>query len=245
MRKVGLIGGTGVDHWGPPGQAVPGATPYGEASGPVQRFPMGDFEIIFIPRHGAEHCHPPHGVNYRANIHLLKELQVTGVLAVNAVGGIAPTLAAGDLVVPDQLIDYTWGRAHTFSDSAADTLQHIEFAQPFDGALTQCILQAARDVDEVVHGRGCLGVTQGPRLETAAEIRKLRGDGCDLVGMTSMPEAALAREAGLPYASLAVVANRAAAEHEEPITMIEIERILSHAMVRAKRVLTRTMESMT
>jgi 5'-methylthioinosine phosphorylase len=164
--------------------------------------------VIFMPRHGNPAQHPPHKVNYRANIQALKQMGVSHLLAVTAVGSVAPRLEVGDFVVPDQIIDYTSGREHTFFDQKID---HIDFTYPYDEALRQQII----DVAMVTEGVNCIlsgtyGCTNGPRLETAAEVQRLHHDGCTIVGMTAMPEAALAREIGLPYAGLSVVVNKGA-----------------------------------
>ena len=182
-------------------------------------------------------------MNYRANIAALGALEVQAILAVNAVGGVDPSLPPGALVVPDQLIDYTYGRDHSFFDGEAGPLDHVEFAEPFTPALRRALLGAGSEAGIAVHEGGCLAVTQGPRLETAAEVRRLARDGNDLVGMTTMPEAVLAREAGLPYACLAVVANPAAGL-AEPITQEAIEATLAAAMNDARRLVATLTESL-
>ena len=212
---------------------------FGEASAPAARVSLAGRDVWFLARHGRPHRIPPHRINYRANIDGLKQLGVDGIIAINAVGGIDPALPPGSLVVPDQLIDYTWGRAHSFSDDAASPLLHVEFAHPFEGRLRKALLVAAGVAELGVVGSGCLAVTQGPRLETAAEVRRLQKDGCTVVGMTSMPEVALAREVGLDYASLCVVANAAAGVGDAPISLGEIERVLASAMGSAVRLLNR------
>jgi len=169
---------------------------------------LADQPIIFLPRHGHPAMQPPHKVNYRANIQALKQMGVTQLLAVTAVGSVAPELEVGDFVVPDQIIDYTSGREHTFFDQE---IYHIDFTYPYDVTLRQQIAEVAA----VTAGVNCIasgvyGCTNGPRLETAAEVQRLHNDGCTIVGMTAMPEAALAREAGLPYAGLSVVVNKGA-----------------------------------
>lgn len=233
---LAVIGGTGaldlLDAAGPPAELI--ATRWGQPSTAPVPIRLGACDGWFLARHGRPHRIPPHRVNYRANIAVLKELGVTQLVAINAVGGIAPGLAAGDLVLPDQLIDYTWGRSQSFSDDEESPLQHIEFARPFAGRCFTALEAAAARSAVTVHSGGCYAVTQGPRLETAAEIRRLAADGCSLVGMTAMPEAALAREAGIDYASLCVIANPAAAEDAEPISIDDIHRVLEHAMARVK-----------
>ncbi len=238
MKRLGLIGGTGLDHWGNVVASHPVNSVYGPPSAAPAEYQIGNTRVFFLPRHGEQHQVPPHAVNYRANIDVLKQLGIEGIIAVNAVGGISSHGHPGALMLPDQLIDYTWGRAHTFSLSAEDKLQHVEFAKPFDGHVRRGLIKAAGIAGIDVTDGGCIGVSQGPRLETAAEIRRFKQDGCDLVGMTSMPEAALAREAGLDYASLCVSANWAAGLEDAPVTMEAIEATLSDAMVRVRQLLT-------
>jgi len=237
MRRLGLIGGTGLDHFGKPVGSHEINTGHGQPSAGLAEYHIGATQVFFLPRHGEQHEIPPHAVNYRANIDAFRQLEVEGIVAVNAVGGISNPYQPGTLSVPDQLIDYTWGRAHTFSMSAGDGLLHAEFAGPFDGHVRSGLLKAAAGAGIDVVDGGCVAVSQGPRLETAAEIRKFMRDGCDLVGMTSMPEAALAREAGLDYASLCITANWAAGLDLEPVNMAAIEATLASSMTRVRKVL--------
>lgn len=237
MPRLGLIGGTGLDEFGRAIASHDLTSVFGQPSSKFAEYQIGDLQLFFLPRHGARHEIPPHAVNYQANIDAFKQLEVEGIIAVNAVGGISSATPPGALCVPDQLIDYTWGRAHTFSMAGGDDLLHIEFAQPFNGRLRSGLLHAANAANIDVTNGGCVAVTQGPRLESAAEIQKLRQDGCDLVGMTSMPEAALAREAGLDYASLCVTANWAAGLEQEPVTMAAIEATLATAMIEVRKLL--------
>lgn len=236
---LAVIGGTGAldlfEQCGAP--ALAADLPWGQPSMPPVPIRLSAAKAWFLARHGQPHRIPPHRVNYRANIACLKGLGVRHIVALNAVGGIAPELAAGDLVLPDQLIDYTWGRVQSFSDDADTTLLHVEFARPFDGRCRTALRTAALRKGIALHANGCYGVTQGPRLETAAEVRRLAADGCTVVGMTAMPEAALAREAGIDYASLCVVANPAAAEGAPPISLDEIHRVLVQAMGTVKTLL--------
>ncbi|MCG2634287.1 MAG: S-methyl-5'-thioinosine phosphorylase [Gammaproteobacteria bacterium] len=208
----GLIGGSGVDRLPgfEPQRRLPAETRYGPASAPLVIGLLRGHQVAFIPRHGVDHQLPPHRVNYRANTRLLQQAGVTGVVALAAVGAINPAYISGSLAVPDQLIDYTWGRQQTFYDGEVETLEHVDFTEPFDFELRQSLLEAASGCSVPVSDGGCVGVTQGPRLETAAEINRLGRDGADLVSMTLLPEAALAREAGLPYVALAIVVNQAA-----------------------------------
>ena len=237
MRRLGLIGGTGLDNWGAATRSHPLAGSYGQPSAELTEYAVGDLQVFFLPRHGESHEIPPHAVNYRANIDAFRQLEVEGIIAVNAVGGISNRNQPGTLTVPDQLIDYTWGRDHTFSLTATDELAHIEFEKPFDGHLRPALIRASALASVELSDGGCIGVTQGPRLETAAEVKRLKQDGCDLVGMTSMPEAALAREAGLDYASLCINANWAAGLEKEPVTMEAIEATLKDAMVEVRKLL--------
>jgi len=235
--KLAVIGGTGALNLFPAGRSVSLTTPFGPPSDRPRAITIGDAEVWFLARHGDPHRIPPHKINYRANIHALKTLGADSVLAINAVGGLAAELEAGSMLVPDQLIDYTWGRAHTFSDGGSAPLRHIDFTRPFDGPLRDRLLAAARRAGhEMVEG-GCHAVTQGPRLETAAEVAQLAAAGCTVVGMTAMPEAALAREAGLDYTSLGVVANAGTGLDDGPITEDDIHRVLQAAMQKVAAII--------
>ncbi|MGN2244556.1 S-methyl-5'-thioinosine phosphorylase [Frateuria sp. GZRR33] len=201
-------------------------TPYGPASGEVV---LGDFagkRLAFLARHGESHTLAPHRVNYRANLWALHALGARRVIGVNAVGGIRGDMGPRTLVVPDQLIDYTHGRATSFCDVEGAEVKHIDFSEPYTASLRQALLDAAGRAGIAVIDGGCYGATQGPRLETRAEIARMKRDGCDLVGMTGMPEAALARELELQYACLSLVANFAAGCGDE--AEISIEEIFAH-----------------
>lgn len=235
---LGIIAGTGALDLFETVEERPLTTRWGRHSAPPARVRLGSGGSAWmLARHGRPHRIPPHRVDYRANIAALAELGVTRVVALNAVGSIDPALAPGALVLPDQLIDYTWGRAHSFSDSAEHPLEHIEFGEPFARSVRELLMAAAARAGIAIHPGGCYGVTQGPRLETAAEIGRLARDGCTLVGMTAMPEAALAREAGLAYASLCVVANPAAGLAAESISVDEIHAVLAASMNRVESLL--------
>lgn len=184
-------------------------TPYGAMSADVEWLDVNGHELLALRRHGPGHGIPPHKVNYRANLWGLYHAGARQCLAVNAVGTLDPKFPPGTLAVPNQLIDYSYGREHSFSDGSNE-LQHVEFEFPFDAQLTGQVVAAAERAGITLQGQGVLGVTQGPRLETAAEIDRLGRDGCSMVGMTAMPEAGLARELGLSYASCAVAVNWAA-----------------------------------
>jgi 5'-methylthioinosine phosphorylase len=232
---IGIIGGTGFGRIAEmvAAQSVELETEYGWPSAAVVIGQIDHAAVAFLARHGSPHRIAPHRVNYRANIAVLKALGVTEIIAINAVGGIADWAAPGAIALPTQLIDYTHGRPSSFSDVGDRVVEHIDFSEPFSESLRQRLLAAAAAAALVVHDGGVIAVTQGPRLETRAEIERLRRDGNDLVGMTSMPEAALAREAGLAYASIAVSANAAAGcGGSEAISMHEIEQTLAEAMQR-------------
>lgn len=189
-----------------------------------------DQDVLFLPRHGVGHRLPPHRINYRANVDALKLAGASEIVAVVAVGGIRRDLPPAALAIPADIIDYTYGRGHSYCDGESDAVQHIEFAPPYSERLRDSLLAAA---GEPLPENTVLGVTQGPRLESAAEIRRMQRDGCDMVGMTSMPEAALAREAGMDYANLAVVVNWAAGIGEGAIHA-EIEQSIAQGMARVE-----------
>ena len=239
MKKIAIIGGTGLTQM--PELEIhnrkTATTVYGEPSSPLVCGQLAGADVVFIARHGNDHSIPPHCVNYRANLAALKEQGVNVILAVNAVGGIHQDMGAGALVVPHQVIDYTYGREHTLSDGATALLQHVDFTNPYTESLRQQLLAALKPLAQDVIDGGVHGVTQGPRLESAAEIDRLERDGCDLVGMTGMPEAALARELGLPYACVALVVNPAAGRSVAEISMADIQRVLDSRMPIIRRAL--------
>lgn len=241
-----VIGGSGRYELGvtADGQAENAIeTPYGDPSSPVSVLQFGRVEVGFLARHGLQHQHPPHRVNYRANIWALKSLGCNAIVALNAVGAVNPTWSPGTLVIPDQIIDYTWGRESSFEDASSLDALHIDFSHPYDKTWTQTLLAAGDELGlELVDG-GVHGVTQGPRLETTAEVRRLANDGCDLIGMTGMPEAALAREAGIPYVCLAVVVNPAAGVTEDVITMDEVKACLAETEVQTQSLLGQVIRS--
>ena len=214
-------------------------TPYGEPSGALTFGRLAGSEVVFLARHGYGHTIAPHEINYRANIWLLKELNVEGIFALASVGGIREDLVPGTLVIPDQIIDYTHSRKATFFEGSGTPVTHVDFTQPYSESLRARLVQAARQAGEVVVDGAVYGCTQGPRLETAGEINRLQRDGADLVGMTGMPEAALARELELEYACLAVVVNYAAGKgtSRERIELGELHEVLDETMVRTVRIL--------
>ncbi|ASP40268.1 5'-methylthioadenosine phosphorylase [Bacterioplanes sanyensis] len=240
-----IIGGTGLTQIDGPEQlsAEPVITELGAPSSTPQRGVWQQQPVVFLSRHGHPHAIPPHKINYRANLLALQQLGVNRIIAVNAVGGIHPDMGSGAIVIPQQLVDYTWGRESTFFDGDFMPLQHIDFTHPYDETLRQQLLTAAKACNITVHDHGVYGATQGPRLETIAEIQKLQHDGCDLVGMTGMPEAALARELNIPYASICLVVNPAAGKSDELITMDYIRQVLDHGMHQVIRVIEGLLQS--
>ncbi|MEO7916005.1 MAG: S-methyl-5'-thioinosine phosphorylase [Dokdonella sp.] len=201
-------------------------TPFGKPSGDIVTGLFAGKRLAFLARHGESHSVPPHRVNYRANVWALHQLGAQSVIGVNAVGGIRDDMGPRAVVVPDQIIDYTHGRLSSYCDVDGAKVEHIDFSYPYTSDLREELVAAAgRAGIECVDG-GCYGATQGPRLETVAEITRMRRDGCDLVGMTGMPEAGLARELGVRYACLALVANWAAGCGDEG--EISIEEIFAH-----------------
>ena len=213
------------------------STPYGEPSSPLIYGELGGQAVVFLARHGQHHTLPPHKINYRANLWALHRIGVQQVIAIAAVGGIRDDMAPGVLAFPDQLVDYTWGRHCTFFEDNLSHVTHIDFTEPYFPELRARLIEAARALDLEARESCTYAAMQGPRLETAAEIRKLERDGCDILGMTGMPEAALARELGLRYATCAVVANWAAGKVAGEITMADIERNLVASMDKVKALL--------
>jgi 5'-methylthioinosine phosphorylase len=214
-------------------------TPHGEPSSSLTFGRICGCEVVFLARHGYGHTIAPHEVNYRANIWALKDAGADAIVSVASVGGIRKDIAPGSLVLPDQIIDYTWGRRGTFFDGPGTAVHHIDFTEPYSASLRNRILKAAAACRETVIDGGVYAATQGPRLETAAEINRLERDGADIVGMTGMPEAALAREMGLEYAAIAVVANYAAGRGDSAraIALARIEAVLEEAMGRVRRII--------
>lgn len=211
-------------------------TPFGEPSGALTFGRIGAEEVVFLARHGYGHTIPPHLVNYRANIWALVRAGARRAVSVASVGGIRGDLSPGTVVVPHQIIDYTWGRKMTFHEGQESPVVHIDFTQPYDPTLRGRILAAAKVAGIAVVDGAVYAATQGPRLETAAEIDRLERDGADVVGMTGMPEAVLAREADLPYAAIAVVANFAAGRGDSAsaIEFARIEAVLKQSMVQVR-----------
>ncbi|MDH3354983.1 MAG: S-methyl-5'-thioinosine phosphorylase [Chromatiales bacterium] len=241
MSKLAIIGGTGLDTLEGLKEVEHQSleTPYGTLSSPIRMGSLQGRTIYFLPRHGSGHTVPPHKVNYRANIWALKEAGIDTIIAINAVGGISEEMAPGTISIPDQLIDYTWGRSSTYFEDGLEHVTHIDFTDPFCEGLRHKLISTAQRYEIPFVDRGTFAVTQGPRLESRAEIVRLERDGCELVGMTTMPEAALAREQEICYASIAVVANWAAGKSDEEITMAIIEQNLLSGMERVRMLLER------
>lgn len=214
-------------------------TPYGEPSGALTFGEFAGAEVVFLARHGYGHTLAPHEINYRANIWALKELKVEGVIAVATVGGIRADLAPGTLVLPHQIIDYTHSRKATFFEGSEMPVIHVDFTQPYTRVLRERLITAAAACNEKVFDGAVYACTQGPRLETAAEIERIAREGGDVVGMTGMPEAILAREASLDYAALAVVINHAAGRGDsvQAIKLEELGEVMQATVGRAVRIL--------
>jgi 5'-methylthioinosine phosphorylase len=227
---LALIGGTGIYALAElqDAEAHQPVTKYGPPSGPIRIGRLAGKRVAFLARHGEGHSLPPHRINYRANLAALHALGATRVLALNTVGGITERFGPRVLACPEQLIDYTWGRISTYCEEEGSEVLHVDFGDPYTPMLRRTILAAAGRADVALVDRGCYGATQGPRLESKAEIARLRRDGCDLVGMTGMPEAGLARELGLEYACLAIVANWAAGAGPDPDEVITLQDVLDN-----------------
>ena len=245
MTVHAIIGGTGLTKLD--GLTIKAAlhidTPYGVPSAAVLKGDYAGREVLFLARHGHPHRIPPHQVNYRANLWALREAGAKAIIAVNAVGGIHAAMGTGHFCVPHQIIDYTYGREHSFFEGELEHVTHVDFSHPYDAGLRAKLAQALTAEHGAFSSHGVYGCTQGPRLETVAEIALMERDGCDIVGMTGMPEAALARELALPYACLALVVNPAAGKSRALISMAEIERALEEGMGTVKAVLARVLAS--
>jgi len=237
---LAIIGGTGLTQLAnlevSRRQVV--RTPYGELSGPLTFGAIRGVPAVFLARHGYGHTIPPHQVNYRANLWALKEQGASEIVSVVSVGGIRADLGPGKIVVPHQIVDYTWGRMSTFFENEAP-VKHVDFTEPYTAGLRNRLLSAAKACGEAVVDGAVYAATQGPRLETAAEIDRLERDGAEIVGMTGMPEAALAREIELGYAAIVVVVNHAAGRGASArgVALQEIEEVLKHSMGRVRKII--------
>ncbi len=240
MADLAIIGGTGLTSLN--GLEITKRevmhTPFGEPSGPLTHGVMNGKEVLFLARHGSGHTIPPHRINYRANLWALHNAGVKQVIAVAAVGGIHDALPPGALAIPDQIIDYTWGRPSTYFEDDLTHVTHVDFSYPYCETLRLMLIEQSKAAGLCVCTEGTYGATQGPRLESAAEIARMAHDGCTMVGMTGMPEAVLARELALDYACCAVSANWAAGKGDGAIiSMSEIEENLKVGMARVRSVL--------
>lgn len=244
---LGIIGGTGLTQLSnleiTHRQVV--RTPFGDPSGALTFGKLNGRDVVFLARHGYGHTIPPHEVNYRANIWALHAEGAARIVSVASVGGIRADLPPGTLAIPHQVLDYTWGRKHTFFEGPDQSVTHIDFTHPYSEALRARLLQAAAAAGQAIVSGGVYAATQGPRLESAAEIDRLERDGADMVGMTGMPEAALAKELGLPYAAVAVVVNHAAGrgDSSEEIHLDHINAVLKASMVKVRSLLEKLVEN--
>lgn len=246
MSELAIIGGTGLT-------ALKNLeitkremihTPFGEPSGPLTHGVLSGINVVFLARHGYGHTIPPHKINYRANIWALHNTGVKRIIAVAAVGGIAADLQPGMLAIPDQIIDYTASRENTFFADGLSHVTHIDFTEPYCEELRQILINACKHTKLHCVPNGTYATTEGPRLETAAEVERMARDGCTMVGMTGMPEAALARELELCYATCAVVVNKAAGRGLGPITMQEIEQTVNQGMEKVRTLLEHVVPSL-
>ena len=242
MKTLAIIGGTGLNQFDDfklikEHEGI--QTDLGSPSSNIIEGRLGNVRLLFLPRHGTSHSIAPHLINYRANLLALQQLGADEIIAINAVGGISKNAIAGHISIPDQIIDYTSAREHTFFDGVYKPLDHIDFTYPYDELLRKKILQAVIK-QPLIAGYTASGVyaaTQGPRLETISEIKRLERDGCDLVGMTGMPEAALARELNIPYVSICLVVNPAAGKSEGIIEIDQIRLVLEQGMTVIKKII--------
>lgn len=217
LKKFAVIIGSGFPALAGEGEGDTPATRFGEPSAPVHSITLGGCSLLTLRRHGEGHSIPPHAINYRANLAALKTLGADSVIALNTVGVISNVRESGQIAVPDQIVDYTWGRQHTIFDGSDGVVEHVDVTEPFSAPLRDHLLAAAKNARVDCYDGGVYAATQGPRLETAAEVNRLERDGADYVGMTAMPEASLAMEMGLDYAILAMIVNRAAGRGDTPI----------------------------
>lgn len=239
MTTLAIIGGTGLTQLSDLKiiKRERLDTPYGAPSAEFVTGELNDKTVIFLARHGNPHTIAPHNINYRANIWGLKQLGIQQIIAVAAVGGITEAMKPAHIAIPDQIIDYSYGRKHTFFDNENYPVTHIDFSHPYNPRLRQLLITAAANANIDITPTATYGCTQGPRLETPAEIKRMAQDGCDLVGMTAMPEAALAKELDIEYAAISVVANWAAGITNKEITMADIEHNLHSGMANTSLLL--------
>lgn len=245
MSKIAIVGGSGLTQLASLEiiRRDKINTPYGPPSGDLVQGSLAGNPVVFLARHGDGHSIPPHRINYRANIWALKQAGVQQIIAVFSVGALNQILP-GEIAFPDQIIDYTHSRAHTFFDDETSPVTHIDFTEPYCPKLREILQATARELGIVFGEGGTYGASQGPRLETAAEIRRMRQDGCDYVGMTGMPEAALARELGMTYAACVVVANQAAGMTPGEISVATMNKILEEGMENVRVLVRQVLEKL-
>jgi 5'-methylthioadenosine phosphorylase len=247
MPLLAIIGGSGLSKLGimEVTQRKVARTPYGEPSAALTLGRIRGRDVVFLARHGYGHTIAPHEVNYRANLWALKDAGADLVVSVASVGGIRGDTRPGQLLLPHQVIDYTWGRSSTYFEGVGVPVNHIDFTEPYSRELRRQILAAAQACGEMLVDGAVYAATQGPRLETAAEIGRLERDGADVVGMTGMPEASLAREISLEYATIAVVANYAAGrgDSRRAVPLDKIGEVLDEAMGRVRRIIEKLCET--
>ena len=235
-HQYAVIAGSGFQSFGEDAEEHHLTTDFGDPSSPVRELHYGERTVFLLARHGDGLVIPPHRINYRANLAALKSLDVASIIAINTIGVITAGRHPGEIAIPDQIIDYTYGRDHSFYDGESDNLDHIEFTEPFAQRLRRELCAAAEHSGIVVHDGGVLAVTQGPRLETSAEVNRLERDGADYIGMTAMPEASLARELDIEYACLSLIVNYAAGRGEKAIHA-DIEASTETARTQALKIL--------
>lgn len=235
-EQYAVIVGSGFTDFAESGEVRTVETPYGSPSAPLRTASFGHFDALVLLRHGDAHTLPPHAINYRANIAALREAGATAIVALNTVGVVSDKCRPGELAVPRQILDYTWGREHTIHDGGSARFDHIDFTDPFSENIRSSLIAAARSAGADCYDGGVYAVTQGPRLETAAEVDLLERDGADFIGMTAMPEASLAREMGIEYACLSLAVNFAAGRGDVPIHD-DVESNMAAARMQAMKVL--------
>jgi 5'-methylthioadenosine phosphorylase len=235
--RIAIIGGTGVYD---PGilndiQEEIVATPFGKVRALIGKYQ--DREVVFVPRHGEKHSVPPHKINYRANIWSLRELGVERVIATAAVGSLNSDMKPTDLVMVDQFLDFTRGREQSFYEGGETGVFHVDVTNPYCRELRQVLFRNAKDLGMNVHFNGTYICTEGPRFETAAEIRMYRLLRGDVVGMTSVPEVVLARELGICYATIGMVTNYAAGISPTPLTHSEVIEVMAQNMANLRKLI--------
>jgi 5'-methylthioadenosine phosphorylase len=239
QAEIGVFGGSGFYSFLDDAVEVTVETPYGPPAAPVTIGDVGGRRVAFLPRHGRRHELPPHRINYRANLWAMREVGVSRLIGPCAAGSLQPTVAPGDFVVPDQLVDRTWGRADTFYEGPV--AHHVSYADPYCGELSALAVDAARAAGITVHPSGTVIVIQGPRFSTRAESRWYRSEGFEVINMTQYPEAYLARELGICYAAIALITDYdTGVEGEagvEPVTQAEVFEFFKSNLDRVRTLL--------